>query len=161
VKNCFYVEIAGSPYLFEKTVVVVGEHKFCAFYADSGHPVADEKSRGGWSWRLGGLRSLPRCRQLKKSTVVRSVAFLTHSSKSPQCCRMCRVIMHLCDFLLSTGCDEMTKMTNCCQKTPWPVLSCTGGSVCHPGARCLLPWWWAPATPHPVDLEVVGRASPC
>ena len=65
MKNYFYVEIAGSPYLFEKTAVVGGECKFCAFYACSGHPVADEKSRGGWSWRLGCLRSLLRCRQLK------------------------------------------------------------------------------------------------
>ena len=54
MKNYFYVEIAGSPCLFEKTVVVGGEHKFCAFYVDSRHAVADEKSRGGWSWILGG-----------------------------------------------------------------------------------------------------------
>jgi hypothetical protein len=75
---CFHAEIAGSPCLFEKMVVVGGECKFCGFYIDSGHPVANEKSRGGWSWHLGGPRSLPRCRQLKKSTVVRNVAFLTH-----------------------------------------------------------------------------------
>jgi hypothetical protein len=78
MKNYFYVEIPGSPCLFEKTVVVGGAHKFHGFYVDSGHPVADEKSRGGWSWHLGGLRSLPRCPQLKKSTVVWNVAFLTH-----------------------------------------------------------------------------------
>jgi hypothetical protein len=30
------------------------------------------------------------------------------------------------------------------------------GLFCHPGARCLLPWWWVPAAPTPVDLEVVG-----
>jgi hypothetical protein len=58
MKNCFYVEIAGSPHLFEKTVVVVGEHKSHDFLIDSGHPVADEKFRGGWSWRLGGPRGL-------------------------------------------------------------------------------------------------------
>jgi hypothetical protein len=75
---CFHAEIAGSPCLFEKMVVVGGECKFCGFYIDSGHPVANEKSRGGWSWHLGGLRSLLRCRQLKKSTVVRNVPFLTH-----------------------------------------------------------------------------------
>jgi hypothetical protein len=101
MKNYFHAEIAGSPCLFGKTVVVGGEHKFCAFYVDSGHPVADEKSRGGWSWRLGcnqGLRSFPRCRQLKKSTVVRNDDD--------------------CDFLLSADYDEMTKMTNCYQKTP-------------------------------------------
>jgi hypothetical protein len=46
MKNYFYVEIAASPYLFEKIVVVGGEYKFYAFYVDSGHPVADEKSRG-------------------------------------------------------------------------------------------------------------------
>jgi hypothetical protein len=40
MKNYFYVEIAGSPYLFEKIVVVGGEYKFYAFYVDSGHPVA-------------------------------------------------------------------------------------------------------------------------
>jgi hypothetical protein len=118
VKNYFYVEIAGPPYLFEKTVMVGGECRFYAFYVDSGHAVADEKSCGGWSWLLSGLRSLLRCRQLKKSTVVRNVAFLTHSQKSPQWCRTCRVIMHLCDFLLSADHDEMTKMTNCHQKTP-------------------------------------------
>jgi hypothetical protein len=104
MKNYFYVEIAGSPYLFEKIVVVGGEYKFYGFYVDSGH--------------LGGLRSLLRCRQLKKSTVVRNVAFLTHCLKSPQWCRTCRVIMCVCDFLLSTDYDEMTKMTNCHQKTP-------------------------------------------
>jgi hypothetical protein len=118
MKNCFYAEIAGSPCLFEKIVVVGGEHKFHAFYVDSGHPVADEKSRGGWSCCLGGLRSLLRCQQLKKSTVVRNVPFLTHLLMSPQWCGTCRVIMHLCDFLLSADCDEMTKMTNCCQKNP-------------------------------------------
>jgi hypothetical protein len=78
MKNYFYVEIAGFPYLFEKTVVVAGDHKFHCFYVDSGHPLADEKSRGGWFWELGGLRSLLRYRQLKKSTVVQNVAFLTH-----------------------------------------------------------------------------------
>ncbi len=118
MKNYFYVEIAGSPYPFGKIVVVGGEYKFYSVYVDSGHPVADEKSRGGWSWRLGGLRSLLRCRQLKKSTVVRNVAFLTHLLKSPQWCRICRIIMYLCDFLLSTDYDEMTKMTNYYQKTP-------------------------------------------
>jgi hypothetical protein len=25
----------------------------------------------------------------------------------------------------------------------------------------LLPWWWVPAAPTPVDLEVVGTASLC
>ncbi len=75
MKNYFYVGVAGSPYLCGKIVVVGGEYKFYAFYVDSGHPVADEKSRGGWCWRLGcdqGLRSFLRCRQLKKSTVVRN-----------------------------------------------------------------------------------------
>jgi hypothetical protein len=78
MKNYFYVEIAGSPCLFEKIVVVGGECKFHGFYVNSGHPVADEKSRGGWFWHLGVLRSLLQCRQLKKSTVVQNVAFLTH-----------------------------------------------------------------------------------
>jgi hypothetical protein len=78
MKKYFYVEIAGSPYLFEKIVVVGGEYKFYGFYVDSGHPEADEKSRGGWFWHLGCLRSHLRCRQLKKSTVVRNIAFLTH-----------------------------------------------------------------------------------
>jgi hypothetical protein len=137
MKNYFYVEIAGSPCLFEKTVVVGGEHKFCAFYVDSRHAVADEKSRGGWSWILGGPCGLLRCRQLKKSIVVRNVAFLTHLLKSPQWCRTCLMIMHLRDFLSSTDHDEMTKMTNHCQKNPQPVLSCTGGCVLPPG--CPLP----------------------
>ena len=53
MKNYFYVEIAGSPYPFGKIVVVGGEYKFYSVYVDSGHPVADEKSRGGWSWHLG------------------------------------------------------------------------------------------------------------
>ncbi len=66
MKKYFYVEIDGSPYLIGKIVVVGGEYKFYAFYVDSGHPVADEKSRGGWSWPLCGLRSLLRCRQLIK-----------------------------------------------------------------------------------------------
>jgi hypothetical protein len=103
MKRCFYVEIAGSPCLFEKTVVAGGEHKSCSSYVDSGHPVADEKSRGGWFWHLGGLRSLLRCCQLKKSTAVQNVAFLTHQLKSPGWCGTCRTIMHLCDFLLSTN----------------------------------------------------------
>jgi hypothetical protein len=47
MENYFYVEITGCPYLFEKIVVVGGEYKFYVFYANSGHPVAYEKSRGG------------------------------------------------------------------------------------------------------------------
>jgi hypothetical protein len=41
-------QIAGTPCLLEKAVVVGGECKSCGFHADSGHPVADEKSRDGW-----------------------------------------------------------------------------------------------------------------
>jgi hypothetical protein len=77
---------------------------------------------------------------------------------------MPRVIMHLCDFLLSTDHDEMTKMTNCYQKTRSLCCLAVVGLFCRPGARCLLPWWWVPATgaptPGPRGAESHSR-RPC
>jgi hypothetical protein len=138
MESHFYVEIAGTPCLFEKTVVVGGECKFHTLHADSGHPVADEKSHGGWFWHLGGcqgLRSLLLCLQLKKSTVVRNDDD--------------------CDFLLSADHDKTTKMTNCCQKTRslcvlalWvcfatqvPVAFCRGDGFQLPRVLLTLRWW--------------------
>jgi hypothetical protein len=54
-RNYFYVEMSGTTCRIEETVVVGGQHVFHVFCVEQGHPVANEKSRGGWCWHLGGM----------------------------------------------------------------------------------------------------------
>jgi hypothetical protein len=88
MKNYFYVEIAGSPYPFGKIVVVGGGAQvlLCLGYADSGHPVADEKSRGGWSWRLGGTDNHARHAHFRTCSHVLSGLKVTRPWLRTLCC---------------------------------------------------------------------------
>jgi hypothetical protein len=49
----FLRRLLEPPVFLRKQWWWVGKCKSCGFYVDSGHPVADEKSRDGWFWHLG------------------------------------------------------------------------------------------------------------